>query len=448
MNKHLKFSPFRCLSYFAFVFSLFALSSCSKATPLRDVFKKLSPYEKYQQSLKETRLDQTALGQDWLLAGQRALRDSLLIAIPFRETGYFAADKPTAYGFRFNARRGERITVQVAVQSMQPAKVFVDVFEWDGNPKVIASADTNTASVTFEVENDRMHSIRIQPELLRSGRYTLSITNGPTLGFPVQGRNSKNVGSFWGADRDGGVRRHEGIDIFAPRGTPAIAATNGIVRGVNTNNLGGKVVWLWDGDRNQTLYYAHLDSQLVQAGQRVQIGDTLGLVGTTGNARFTDPHLHFGIYRWPSGAIDPFPFVKSSSGLPAEVKVPVENLGKWHRVSVKKANLQLAPGKTTALWQEVARHTPLLVVGGTDQWYHVQLPSGEKGYIAAKQIELARIPIQRVKSKEATAITDFPDPAAAVMETLPKGEAISALAKFGSYWLVETARNGLGWITL
>lgn len=448
MHSNKSTSSLPALFSFLWILFLVALSGCGKATPIREVFKKLTPYEKYQQGLRETKLDQTALGQDWLLAGQRALRDSLLVTVPFRETGYFSAEKPVAYSFRFNARRGERITVQVGIQSLQSVKVFVDVFEWDGAPKVIASADTSAATVTFEVENDRMHTVRVQPELLRSGRYTLSITNGPTLGFPVQGKNSKNIGSFWGADRDGGVRRHEGIDIFAPRGTPAIAATSGIVRGVNTNNLGGKVVWLWDEERNQTLYYAHLDSQLVQAGQRVRMGDTLGLVGTTGNARFTDPHLHFGIYRWLTGAIDPYPFVKSSSGLPADVKVPLEELGKWHRISAKKAALQFSPEKQSVVLQEMTRHTPVLVLGGSAQWYRVQLPSGQQGYIAAKQIERARIPIQRVKANDTAVITDQPDPAAAVMETVPKGEALSALARFGSYWLVETAKHGLGWITL
>jgi len=448
MTSYLSISSIRYLFVFSSILFSTALTSCNKATPLRDVFRKQTPYEKYQQALKDTRLDQTALGHDWLMAGQRALRDSLQVNVPFRETGYFAADKPVAYGFRFNARRGERITVQVAVQSAQLVKVFVDIFEWDGTPRIITSADTSATSVSFEVKNDRLHLVRVQPELLRSGRYTLSITNGPTLGFPVQGKDSKNIGSFWGAARDGGVRKHEGIDIFAPRGTPAIAAASGIIRGVNTNNLGGKVVWLWDNQRNQTLYYAHLDSQLVQTGQRVQIGDTLGLVGTTGNARFTNPHLHFGIYNWPSGAIDPYPFVKASSGLPAEVKVRLEDAGKWHRVSVKKTTLRLSPDVKAAALQEIIRHTPLVIVGGSAHWYHVQLPTGERGYLPTGQIELARIPIQRISPKEGIPVTDQPDPTAAVMEILPKGEQVSALARFGPYWLIETAKNGLGWVSV
>ncbi|MDJ1502529.1 M23 family metallopeptidase [Xanthocytophaga agilis] len=435
--------------YFTFslctAFLLF-LTSCGKTTPFREVFKKATPYEQYQKALEDTKLDQTAIGRDWLLAGQRALHDSLLISIPFQETGYFGAEKPTAYSFRFNARRGERITIQVGVQSLQKVKVFVDVFEWEGAPKSLISADTNVTSVTFEAERDQMHLVRIQPELLRSGRYTLSITNSPSLGFPVQGKTDKHIGSFWGADRDGGARRHEGVDIFAARGTPAIASTKGVIRGVNTNNLGGKVVWLWDQERNQTLYYAHLDSQLVQTGQLVNPGDTLGLVGTTGNARFTAPHLHFGIYRWPSGAIDPYPFIKASSGMPADIKVPLDNLGMWYRVSAKKASVYHTPDKKSLLLQSIERHTPFIVVGGSALWYHIILPSGVNGYIAAKDIEKVRIPVDQLKVQQNTSITDQPDSRAAVMQTIAKGESVFALAKFGSYWLVETTRHGLGWV--
>ncbi|HEX8529291.1 MAG TPA: peptidase M23, partial [Cytophagales bacterium] len=92
------------------------LAGCNtRTTPLREVFRKQTPYEKYEQSLRNADLDKTALGQDWLLAGRRVLRDSTVITIPFQETGYFAADKPNAYSYRIDARRGERIVVRVDV---------------------------------------------------------------------------------------------------------------------------------------------------------------------------------------------------------------------------------------------------------------------------------------------------------------------------------------------
>ncbi|MEJ7667034.1 MAG: peptidoglycan DD-metalloendopeptidase family protein [Hymenobacter sp.] len=156
----------------------------------------------------------------------------------------------------------------------------------------------------------------MQPELLAAGRYTLRLWRGPGLGlFPVKGRTDQAIGSLWGSERDKGARRHEGVDIFAPRGTPAVAATDGYITRTGESKLGGLVVWLAD-NQGQNLYYAHLDKQLVQPGQRVRAGDTLGLVGNTGNARTTAPHLHFGIYRGGRGAVDPWPFLHREDPIP------------------------------------------------------------------------------------------------------------------------------------
>lgn len=136
--------------------------------------------------------------------------------------------------------------------------------------------------------------------------------NAPqSLPIPVKGVSVRAVRDSFGAPR-AGDRKHQGIDIFAPRGTPVISTTRGIVTRVGENSLGGTVVWVLGpaGDRH---YYAHLDSVAdIRSGQRIDAGASLGTVGTTGNARGTPPHLHYGIYR-TSGAINPFPLL---SGLP------------------------------------------------------------------------------------------------------------------------------------
>ncbi len=133
--------------------------------------------------------------------------------------------------------------------------------------------------------------------------------NKEDLVFPVAG-NSSNVGSFWGAVREGGKRKHEGIDIFAKKGTPVVAIADGKITQVTTMPKGGKVVWLRCDDRAWDVYYAHLDKQLVRVGQSVKKGQALGTVGNTGNARTTPAHLHFGIYTH-KGAVDPYPYVKN-----------------------------------------------------------------------------------------------------------------------------------------
>ena len=108
----------------------------------------------------------------------------------------------------------------------------------------------------------------------------------------------------WGATRAGG-RRHEGIDIFAPRGTPVVSTTRGFVTRVGTNRLGGRIVGVL-GPGLEWHYYAHLDRfGPIREADIVQPGDVLGYVGDTGNARGTPPHLHYGVYR--GRAINPYP---------------------------------------------------------------------------------------------------------------------------------------------
>jgi murein DD-endopeptidase MepM/ murein hydrolase activator NlpD len=144
-----------------------------------------------------------------------------------------------------------------------------------------------------------VNTVTLKPVIKKSGE----------LAFPVSGNTSK-VGSFWGDGRDAGKRKHEGIDIFAKKGTKVVAVCDGTVSTGN-GGIGGKTVWLKADDFEWTAYYAHLDSQYVYGGQSVKRGDVLGTVGNTGNARLTPAHLHFGIYTY-SGAIDPYPIVNTA----------------------------------------------------------------------------------------------------------------------------------------
>jgi murein DD-endopeptidase MepM/ murein hydrolase activator NlpD len=128
------------------------------------------------------------------------------------------------------------------------------------------------------------------------------------LPVPVAGVKPAGLVDTWGGARSGG-RRHEGIDIFAKRGTPVLSNTEGVVLRVGTNRLGGQVVWVL-GPGGQRHYYAHLERYGdVHAGMRVAPGKVLGYVGTTGNAAGTPPHLHYGIYT-TGGAINPYPFLR------------------------------------------------------------------------------------------------------------------------------------------
>lgn len=145
---------------------------------------------------------------------------------------------------------------------------------------------------------------------LKSAMYAmrLAVMPAPTsLPMPVATLTPKALTDTWHASRPP-ARRHEGIDIFARKGTPVVSATEGIVVSVGQNKLGGNVVWVM-GPAGHRHYYAHLDRFAdVKAGERVQPGTVLGFVGNTGNASTTPPHLHYGIYS-ASGAINPYPLL-------------------------------------------------------------------------------------------------------------------------------------------
>ncbi len=139
--------------------------------------------------------------------------------------------------------------------------------------------------------------------------YLVGLPQPKAVMVPVQGMRPVPVQNTWHASRDGGRRRHEGIDLFASKGTPVRSATEGIISRIGTSKLGGKVVWVL-GPAGQRHYYAHLDGYAyIRTGQCIEKGALLGYVGNTGNARRTPPHLHYGIYG-DSGAINPFPLLK------------------------------------------------------------------------------------------------------------------------------------------
>jgi murein DD-endopeptidase MepM/ murein hydrolase activator NlpD len=125
---------------------------------------------------------------------------------------------------------------------------------------------------------------------------------------PVQGVSPSQLRDSWGAPRSGG-RHHQGIDIFAPRGREIVSSTRGIIVTVGTNTLGGRIVRVL-GPGGYWHYYAHLERFAdIRAGDIIGEGRVLGYVGDSGNARGTPPHLHYGIYRFRGGAINPYPLL-------------------------------------------------------------------------------------------------------------------------------------------
>ncbi len=116
-----------------------------------------------------------------------------------------------------------------------------------------------------------------------------------------------------------GKRRHDALDIMAPRGTRVVAVDEGRVAKLFKSAAGGITVYQFDRDEKYIYYYAHLDSyaQGLAEGMLLKPGDLVGFVGSTGNAPAHAPHLHFTIFElgpdkkwWKGTAINPYPYLK------------------------------------------------------------------------------------------------------------------------------------------
>jgi len=129
--------------------------------------------------------------------------------------------------------------------------------------------------------------------------------------MPVYGRRVSEIADTWGAPRgENGERKHEGQDIFAPRGTPIFSATTGYVTRITGDKIGGNSVYV-TGTGGIDYYYTHLDRfpEGLPVGDKVTTDTVIGFVGNSGNAETTPFHLHFGVYVTPRQALDPLPLL-------------------------------------------------------------------------------------------------------------------------------------------
>ncbi|HEX2717702.1 MAG TPA: M23 family metallopeptidase, partial [Gemmatimonadaceae bacterium] len=119
--------------------------------------------------------------------------------------------------------------------------------------------------------------------------------------IPVANARLARIPDSFG-DMRGGKRVHGAVDIMAPRGTPVLAADDGKVLKMRKGGAGGITLYALEPRERFVYYYAHLDHYRkgLGEGDRLRKGDTLGFVGTTGNAPRDVPHLHFQIMRMPA----------------------------------------------------------------------------------------------------------------------------------------------------
>lgn len=359
-----------------FLLFLVLVSACKQIRKVADVIVQPTARELYAREFENSdslRFDK------WQREFQNAKVDSLQIRLPYVEQGEYYKERIAVYSYNVFLNEGE--VFQVSIENkVLGIRNFINLIKMnaDSSQTDVFQNDLGENEFKVAIEETGIYKITIQPELNAQGLFGFQIFASPSFVFPVLGRDNAAIQSYWGAVRAGGARSHEGIDIFATRGTPVVAAVDGRVSSTGERGLGGKQVWLKAGLFGKSLYYAHLDSILVPTGKKVTIGDTLGLVGNTGNARTTAPHLHFGIYKSGQGAIDPLPFVKLTEQ-PSFQKLA--NTSKFLKVSAAVANIRNAPEVAGIKLGEAKRNDTLTLLGYTENWAHVELSTGIKAFV-------------------------------------------------------------------
>jgi murein DD-endopeptidase MepM/ murein hydrolase activator NlpD len=169
------------------------------------------------------------------------------------------------------------------------------------NSREVAKAPSMTPEKQTAKARDR--------EFAERAKALFAPLSGSGLEMPVVGVHTYDLDDSWHAPRDGGVRVHKGIDIFAKKGTPVVAVVDGIVSYIGDQPKGGHCIWLTT-ESGTAFYYAHLDRWAagLYEGMEVQQGDLLGYVGNTGNAIHTPSHLHFGINQ-NDEMVNPYPIL-------------------------------------------------------------------------------------------------------------------------------------------
>ena len=364
-----------------------AIVSCNQIQKATDAITQPTAREVYARSFEKDDNNYNEWDHAFAKAYQKKIisKDhNVLSGLPHTTVGIYSSSNLIPYHYTFTLAAGEIFYAEVK-NNIDSTQVFLDLFTWD-NDSIMKqtprfSNKPNENKITTEITTSGLYTLLVQPEIGTVSSFKLNIYTQPQYGFPVIGKDNKAVQSFWGATRSGGKRSHEGVDIFAPRGTPVIAVTDGLISSTGNRGLGGKQVWLRDGIFGQSLYYAHLDSIIATTGQRVSIGDTLGLVGNTGNAKTTPPHLHFGIYN-RTGAINPYPYIKQTE-IPSILDSLSSNLG----VLKSNGTMRLSPTSTSNNIATIKRKDTVLLLEKTGNWFHVRSHDSLQGYLYKSSIK-------------------------------------------------------------
>jgi len=332
-------------------------------------------------ALKENRIGEEDLIL-WDGAYDVAKSTPLSVELPHREVIHLDNNLLySAQALRLRLPAGRLLRIRVGSEGQQ---LFGELFSLnDGTAgrrpvKFLTAENREITHETSRLKGEEFLLV-LQTPPWQFTRYELRITTEPVLLFPVAGKDEAAIRSFWGAPRGGGTRKHEGNDIFAPKGTDLLAMTDGEITRLSNTGIGGKTVWLYDHRRGLRYYYAHLDEQLVRKGQQVSRGDVVGTVGNTGNARTTPPHLHFGIY--DRGAIDPYPFLQNADEVPAPSPLRLNEPAMKLRVPGGGNHyLRLQPEREGMVIRQLENGEAVTGLGVAGRFWRIKTERGELGY--------------------------------------------------------------------
>lgn len=434
-----------------FILPALLLIQACKPESIPEIYRPSHAHAAYLYSLNQAGLGDTALARDWAEASRKCLQDVIDIRAPYKEAFYMDPQDASAVAYRFEVKRGHKTEIQVSLESVQTARIFIDLFRVEGDDPQhwvrVASADPMENRLEFEPRLTISYSVRLQPELLRGGRFTVTIRNNASLGFPIAGYDHSRIGSGFGEPRDGGRREHHGVDIFVPRHTPILAPADGYIRRAGEQSLGGRTIWLSDSKRSLNMYFAHLQEHKVASNTYVKKGDIIGTVGNTGNARTTPPHLHFGIYMSRSGPVDPVDFITAVNDTPAPIVSDQKVLGQWVRAKQPGISLTSAASRSAQI-AELEQHVPMQIVAAANNHYRVGLPDGTSGYVSATGIESTESNIQSFLAEQSMALQDSPTADGIQKSLIHTGEVIDILAEFQNHWLIRVKGHGIGWLSV
>ena len=409
-------------------------------------------YPVRQQLLRELTDDSTyplSLIEDWEWQAQRSLNEPLPLLLPYAEGWLALPDRSQAVTFTVLAQEGRVLEVNTQRDATAQGGLVIEVFDQEGGDytQPVASIGPTDDQLRWPVLNSGTYRIRVQSTPGTAGAFALALDERFALDFPVDTDAEEPVRSFFGMPRDGGRREHHGIDIFAPRNTPVLAAADGYVSRVGTSPRGGLHIWQRASDESGkalgTLYYAHLEDTFVTAGTWVDRGTPIGTVGNSGNAISTPPHLHFGLYQRFKGPLDPLPLTgpvqRPSVLMSSGHRWPV-----WVSINRESVNVRAGPGTEFTVMATVGRGELVQVEAATAGWLRVRTGNGETGFLSAALV--GALQGQTLMVVEESKVQASPENSSATLVTLQGQENISLLGRFGPARYVETDTGLRGWI--